>query len=45
MDRRDVTRVHGIPATTAARGLLEIAPHQLIHRLRAAGAPYTDAQP
>lgn len=36
LDRRDVTRVHGIPTTTAARALLEIAPQLSDRRLKRA---------
>lgn len=34
LDPRDVTRVHGIPATTAARALLELAPQLSDRRLK-----------
>ena len=36
LDRRDVTRVEGIPTTTAARALLEIAPQLSDRRLKRA---------
>lgn len=36
LDRRDVTRVDGIPTTTAARALLEIAPQLSDRRLKRA---------
>lgn len=36
LDARDVTRVHGIPTTTAARALLEIAPQLSDRRLKRA---------
>ena len=34
LDRRDVTRLHGIPCTTPARAILEIAPQLSDHRLK-----------
>jgi predicted transcriptional regulator of viral defense system len=36
LDARDITRVHGVPATTAARALLEIAPQLTQRRLQRA---------
>jgi hypothetical protein len=34
LDRRDVTRIHGIPCTTPARAILEIAPQVSDQRLK-----------